>query len=456
MKFGCVRGFIRSTVLLSVLLMPLDAVEAQSENEGRRFPNILVVSVDTLRYDRLSINGYGRPTSPHIDNLLRKGVRFEQARTPEPLTAPAMISVFTSLHPHEHGASRNGLRMRPGLPSWPSVLEDRGYKVSAFVGNWTLRDEISGLGEHFSQYEEVLNRKRWGIFLGEATAGDLNKRGIAWLDRHIEKDGDWPFLLWMHYVEPHAPYRFRARMAPALGIKERDKKSDRYDTEVAYVDRAIGHLLSEVYMRVSSRDLMVIFMADHGESLGEHDYWGHGRNLYDETLRVPMGLVWEGKLPADRVVKESASLLDIGPTVFGLVGLPVPMAFQGESWADHLISGAEISGDRVTFHQAHKGAVQRRKNNSNARKSGLLEVGWVRGPEKEVLTVKDEPHTRELFNLAEDPQELNNKAASSEPTQRLLEWLEKVRAGLEASDELPPPSLDEESMEQLRALGYID
>ena len=426
--------------------------------DARRFPNILVISVDTLRYDRLSISGYERPTSPHIDNLLRKGVRFEQARTVEPLTAPSMVSVFTSLYPHDHGASRNGIRIRPQLPSWPQALAARGYKTAAFVGNWTLRDELLGLGEHFESYEEVLNRKRWGLFFSEATAGDLNDRSIDWLVEHQKKDGDWPFLLWVHYVEPHAPYRFRAKLAKRLGIKSREKRSDRYDTEVAFVDRAIGDLLTEMYMRVPARNLLVIFLSDHGESLGEHGYWGHGRNLHEPGLRIPMGLTWEGKIQSGRVLKSPASLLDLGPTLLGLIGLPVPQAFRGLDWSQSLLSESvpEVIS-RTTFHQAHKGAVQRRKN-TQARRLGLLAVGLVSdGDRKEILKVKQEDAARKLFSLSSDPEELENTVSDdSQPSESLTEWLKQVRVGLEASDELPPPSLDEESLEQLRALGYID
>lgn len=448
---------MKTFVLRALLtgLLGLIFLAPSRADEGRRFPNVLVVSVDTLRYDRLSINGYDRPTSPHIDNLLRKGVRFDQARTVEPLTAPTMISVFTSLHPHEHGASRNGLGSRPNLPSWPRALQDRGYKTAAFVGNWTLKDEITGLGEHFGIYREVLNRKRWGLFLGEATAGDLNEQAVEWLDRHQKEDGDWPFLLWVHYVEPHAPYRYRANLAPALGIESRDKRSDRYDTEVAFVDRAIGDLLSDVRMRVPARDLMVVFLSDHGESLGEHGYWGHGRNLYEETLKVPMGLIWEGKL--DRLqVATPASVLDLGPTIFGLLGLPVHEASRGWDWSPYLRGDAEMPSQRTTFHQAHKGAVQRRKN-PNARRLGLLAVARVTdGAVKEVVTVKTEPAELQLIDLIKDPREGRSSAAGLEPTSEVLAWLNEVREGLEVSDELPPPFLDKESLDQLRALGYID
>ena len=121
--------------------------------------------------------------------------------------------MFTSLHPHEHGATRNGLRLRPDAPSLARVLDRRGYRTAAFVGNWTLRNGISGLGEHFESYDEVFTRKRWfGLFKGEATAEDLTDAALAWLAEHREDGTGRPFLLWVHYVEPHAPYRLQEQL----------------------------------------------------------------------------------------------------------------------------------------------------------------------------------------------------------------------------------------------------
>ncbi|MCH7666670.1 MAG: sulfatase-like hydrolase/transferase, partial [Acidobacteria bacterium] len=124
-------------------------------------PHILLISVDTLRTDRMSSYGHWRSTTPKIDELLALGARFTEARTPAPLTAPAMSSVMTSLYPHEHGSTRNGLRVRPNLVSFGRVLERRGYRTAGFVGNWTLKPELSGLAEHFGEYQALLNRKRW-------------------------------------------------------------------------------------------------------------------------------------------------------------------------------------------------------------------------------------------------------------------------------------------------------
>lgn len=447
------HGRWRVSLWATLALLLIAALAPGASQAQRRFPNIVVLSVDTLRWDRLSTHGYSRPTSPHMDALGKRGAVFERARTPEPLTAPAMISIFTGLHPHDHGATRNGLAMRPNLPSWTRILAGKGYKTSAFVGNWTLRPGLSGLEEHFDEYEAILDRKRWGLFLGEATADDLNESALAWLDDHLEADDGWPFLLWVHYVEPHAPYRFHKEVASRLGIRDRDDASDRYDTEVARVDRSIGDFLVELQMKVDREDLLIVLLSDHGESLGEHDYWGHGRHLYDATLHIPLMMTWEGRISQQRV-QPLASSLDIGPTLFGLLGLESPQAFAGFDWSDHLAGGPAPTG-RITYHQAHKGAVQRR-GNKNARRQGLLEVGLVEGSSKELIRVKNDAVHR-LFDLAADPGELVSAAPEGAvPSDTLEAWLERVREGLVLSDELPPPALDAESIEQLRALGYID
>ncbi len=447
--------------LFSILLLLhlFASLPAQAEGDGvgsRRFPDIVILTVDTLRVDRLSGYGYSLPTSPAIDELMARGVRFDQARVVEPLTAPSMSSMVTSLHPHEHGATRNGLRIRPGLPSLPTVLKRRGYESAAFVGNWTLRNKITGLAEHFSTYQEVFSRKRWFFFADEATALDLNQESLAWVKKHLGEDRRRPFLLWVHYVEPHAPYRYHKAEGDRLGIREGTDLTDseKYDTEVAFVDRAIGDLLQDLGKLLDLDQTLVFFASDHGESLGEHDYWGHGRHLYEPTLHIPLSLTWPARLEPS-TIDAPASILDITPTVFGLLGLTVPDdMFRGFDWSPVLAGDAPAPEDRVTWHQAHRGAVKR-AGNTSARRQGLLEIARFEGGIKEIVRVTN--GKRRVFDLNEDPKELRDlDTEDAPPSEALAEWHRVVMEGLEASDELPPPSLDEDSIEQLRALGYID
>ncbi len=446
------RGALPLLALVGALALGLVTPEARAQRGTPRFPDVLLISVDTLRADRMSAYGYDRPTTPRIDSLLERGARFAEARTIEPLTSPAVCSMVTSRFPHEHGSTRNGLRLRPGLDSLPKQLAARGYRTLAFVGNWTLRDELSGLGEHFDEYHEIFSRKRWlGLVSSEATAEDLTSEALGRLEKL--EDEDEPWLTWVHYVEPHAPYRLWEELAADLGIDmERGaSKSDRYDTEVAFVDRAVGRLVDTLLEDRRREELLVLFVSDHGESLGEHGYWGHGRHLYEVSLRIPMGIVWPGKVPAT-TVERPALITDLAPTVLGLLGLPAVEGYRGFDWS-RVFRGEAEGPERVTHVQAHKGAVHTDHTSSDARRGGLLEVGRVTGDRKEVLNLRN--GRVQVYDLAEDPGEVLPESRS-ETSDDLATWLEAVRAGLEAASDLPVPELDEESREQLKALGYIE
>jgi arylsulfatase A-like enzyme len=414
---------------------------------------VVILTIDALREDRLSAYGYRRPTSPNIDRLLASGVRFTEARTVEPLTNPALCSLFTSLYPHEHGATRNGLRLRPGLPSVARLLTRRGYRSAAFVGNWTLKNRISGLGEHFERYEEVFTRKRWlGLFKDEATAEDLSGAALAWLEG--ARQSRRPFLLWVHYVEPHAPYRLHEELARSLGVPagREASASDRYDTEIAFADQQLGRILA-LFDRdpVLKANTLFVFVADHGESLGEHGYWGHGRNLYEPALRIPLGLAWAGKIHPGTVIDAPALNLDVAPTLLGLVGLPAPPGFRGFDWTP-VLGGAAPPRDRVTWFEAHKGAVLSGREAASARARGLLEVGMMVDGRKEVFRLAESRHG--LFDLLADPAE--TRALAGTVSQRLQGWIAEVQKGLAASDRLAPAEVDvdPENLAKLRALGY--
>jgi arylsulfatase A-like enzyme len=443
--------------LLAALALGI-APTAHAASRGPRFPNVIVVCIDTLRVDRLSGFGYRRPTTPTIDRLLARGARFTRARTVEPLTGPASASMLTSRFPHEHGASRNGLRVRPGTESMPKLLSQRGYRTAAFVGNWTLRDKLIGLSEHFDTYGEVFSRKRWlGMFNAEATGEDLTAEAVDWVREQRDEHPHDPYFMWLQYVEPHAPYRLWEEFTDRLGIdvEKGASKSDRYDTEVAYVDREVGRLLEALGGSATAPpdDTLVIFLADHGESLGDHDYWGHGRHVFDDTLRIPMGVVWPGRVP-EGTIDAPALIIDVAPTVLGLLGLPAPDSFRGFDWSG-VFAGGEQPPNRVTYYQAHKGAVHGNHQSSSARVEGLLQIGRVAGDRKEVYDVTSQ--AVRIYDLVSDPGELVDLAEpGTKPSEPLRIWFRTVRDGLKAASDIPPSEIDAESEEQLRALGYLD
>ena len=419
-------------------------------------PSVLVISVDALRADHLGGYGYERPTSPNIDGLLSDGLRFERAWTPEPLTGPAMCSMITGLQPQEHAATRNGLRMKAGLDSLPKILAEQGWRTGAFVGTWTLKDNLTLLGEHFETYGERLRRRRWfGILNSEATGEDITSDALEWLQDSGKQDSTDPFFLWVHYIEPHAPYRFHEEYAAQLSIND-DKltRLDRYDTEIAAVDDAIGRLLAGIKKMGHGDNLLVVFTADHGESLGEHDYWGHGRYLYEPSLRIPLGISWGGRIPA-RSTSSKATLLDLAPTLLELGGLDVPEELPGRSWAG-TARGGDPPAEQAVCYQAHRGAVHGgTHDNERKRSKGLLWVGLIDGDRKELVQVNRQ--YLQTFDLGADPGELENLATSdSRPTDGLLACFAEISTGLGNLDRLATQKLDDETVEQLKALGYLE
>lgn len=444
------QGLPAVTFLLLALFLPCSDLHASGDR-----PNVLLITVDTLRADRLSSYGYRRPTTPAIDGLLRSGVRFANARTVEPLTAPAMASMLTSRYPQDHGITRNALKVRTGLSSVSNILRRNGYLTTAFVSNWTLAKDISGLQEHFHRYEEVLTRKRWlGMFKEESDAIDVTDAAIEWLGDWSE-DPDAPFFVWAHYTDPHEPYRFRSEFARRLKISnatDRPSPSDRYDTEIAATDAAIGQLLEFVRKEADGgRETLIVFTADHGENFGEHGAWGHGRHLWEDAVRIPLGITWASRIkPA--VISKDARIIDVAPTILGLLRINVPDAFVGFDWSAVLL-GKAAAPSLPTLLQAHRGAVLPGRDAETARERGLLEVAviensiktyWI--PGKQILRA---------YNLRTDPREAHDLGATASQATGLLDgWTADLSMKLRKNRELPA-ALDHEAVEKLRALGYL-
>jgi arylsulfatase A-like enzyme len=442
---------------------------ASQAGAGRSLPDIVLISVDTLRADRLSAYGNPAPTSPNIDALLSAGARFDTARTVEPLTGPAAASMLTSLHPHEHGSSRNGIPIRQGLHSLPRMLMRLGYVTVAFVSNWTLADEQSGLAEHFDVYQGVFTNKRWLFWFGESDAEDVRSAALTWLEEEGAYPGQ-PLFLWVHFVEPHAPYKLHKAFAGRLGIPAGGRAStlQRYDTEIAAVDDAIGRLLQDLERYVDPANTLFIFTSDHGEALGEHGYKGHGRHLFEEELRIPLGLTWRKRIPPASLDAPS-SLIDLAPTVLGLLGAPAPPEWQGHDWSAALLGGENGPADRPIYFQAHKGVALGASGDAEVantkRRHGLLKLGLVQGNQKLVLDLdKDALRVFELpgggagkpLDYAGVESGPRTGGSPADAPKLLRQWQAAVEEGLAERDRSPPPKLSEEAIDKLRSLGYTN
>lgn len=391
-----------------------------------RGANVLLVSVDTLRADRLGVYGYGPAETPRLDALAGEGIVFEQVVSPMPLTLPAHTSLMTALDTSEHGVRDNGaFEIAAGATTLAEELHTAGYDTGAFVGAFVLHSRW-GLDRGFTRYDDSFEYERPGAIPGqvERRAADVVDAALRWL-QEPRKD---PFFAWVHLYDPHSPYS-----APEpWGERFADRP---YDGEIAYTDQQIGRLL-DVIETAGLGDTITVVTADHGEGLGEHGEPGHGMFLYDTTLLVPLILqLPDGELGGHRV-PEQVRLIDVAPTVLELVDVDVPTAFSGRSLVDFLVGRPDSrTAYAETFYPRwHFGWQQLHA----LRKDGFK---YILAPRPELYDVDADPD--ESHNLAADEADF---AAS------LRNEVEAVQAAAVVAG---PGELGAEAAEGLRALGYI-
>jgi arylsulfatase A-like enzyme/Flp pilus assembly protein TadD len=397
--------------------------------QAPRAQNVLVVTIDTLRWDR--VGAFGGPSSltPHLDRLAARGAVFTSAFSPAPLTLPAHASLFSGRLPFRHGVRVNGTdRVADGVPLLAPAFREAGYATAAVIGSLVLRSEV-GLARGFDTYDESFawnagrDAAQWRAERGGEEVVD---RAIAWLDAHA----DGRFFLWVHLYDPHAPY------APPPAF--RDRFPSPYDGEVAAADAALGRLITHLETRGLLAKTLVAVAGDHGESLGEHGEKTHGVFLYDATLHVPLVVVAPSGVAGARV-GTPVSLVDLAPTLREAAQLPEDREGDGVSlWS--ALAGTAPTGRVVYAESVYPAAL----------------LGW--SPLKAVRSASfkyvDAPR-RELYDLSADPGERANvfradRADARDLARRLGALLAKpaLRAG-------PPATVDEETVRRLASLGYV-
>ncbi len=434
-------------------------------------PNVLMITVDTLRADHLSCYGYHLRTSPNIDKLAEEGARFADANTTIPQTGPAHISLFTSRYPQEHGARINGLahNEKIKLLFLPQILRKFGYRTAAFVSAWPLTSRLTHLDRWFDEYDEDMPRT-YQMFNSQRWAEDVGPRAISWLQKNQHR----PFYLWVHFFDPHEPYDLREAFAnpekikepgpqaPQMESEEARERVRRYDSEIGYADHWIGEILKVVDQLGLRENTLVVLLADHGESLGEHDYVGHGRQLYEPIVHIPLIFRYPGKIPAGKVVETEVSILDVAPTIIDLAirpyhqDLKLPVKLAGRSLAASLTGGPPPDQQvlrYVTF-AGRKGWMPKFLVDLFVDFKGLpLKMGQRLGSRKVIWTPKKKE--LEILNVAQDPLELSPvKPPAGSPryrteTARLRRWFEQT-AGAAGENRMT-----EEDVKILKSLGYL-
>jgi arylsulfatase A-like enzyme len=409
------------------------------------------VTLDTTRADYVGSYGFALPTSPHLDGLAARGVRFETAVAQVPLTGPSHATILTGLFPHEHGAIRNGVPLPREARTLAEVMREAGYRTGAFLSGWTLRANLSGLDQGFELYDDSMT-DRYRMVNTQRFAHQVTPLAVAWL----EANQAGPFFLWVHYFDPHAPYTKQPRLYQDLpdghaGLKDRDA---RYASEIRHADEGLGELLRALDRLGLAGDTLVVVTADHGESLGEHGYVGHGQYLYEEILRVPLVIGWPGRLPEGKVVRSPVALLDLAPTVLSLLGLPPLPRHSGADLSLLIEADRESRSARQIRFELYPGA---RKGFFGLFASKVSPTPTMLGYRERDL--KYVYHVQmdyaQVFDLTSPEGEEKSLAdrypALAASGRDLVAWVEATSSVAIADSELSP-----EDAARLRSLGYND
>jgi arylsulfatase A-like enzyme len=407
-------------------------------------PNVLVLVMDTVRADHLSLGGYGRATSPHLEQLARQGTLFDGAISTSSWTLPAHVSMLTGRPPHEHGAERGAYDGR--YRTLAEAMRSAGYRTGAFSANYFFFSRQTGFGPGFLHFEDVFGsladcaaRTLYGRKIdqfvlwklgyenipGRKSAADVNRALLNWLDR----DRSHPFFGFVNYFDAHDPYLppqpYRSRFSKEKNpggvlnsfVLRHDLRSpgqlqgeiDAYDGALLYLDEQIGNLVAGLDRRGLLQNTLLVIVSDHGESFGEHGLLLHRNALYRETIRVPLLFAWPGHVPAGVRNSQPVSISSIPGTIFDLLGLPDPALFPAPSltalwreptsapagWPDALAELAQFRFELVKRNPAYLGSM-----------ASLVSPEWQ--------FILHQTLGAQLYNWKQDPQQLNNQAATSQ------------------------------------------
>ena len=404
-------------------------------------PNVLLVTVDTLRADRLGSYGYSLARTPVLDRLAAEGVRFADATTHAPLTYPSHVGILTGRYPADFGVRLNGMDPLPeAATTIAEALKKGGYRTGAVVGSVIL-DRSSGLDQGFDAYEDsIAIRPAETMALADLqrSAAQVTAAALSWLKSSPSGSGSRPWFLWAHYYDPHLPYDAPAKYSTAAPGRP-------YDAEIAFVDAELGTLLSAV----DRRRTLVVVTADHGEALGDHGEPDHGFFLYDATLHVPLIVSGpagaSGRSPAQnfvpRVVREQVRSIDIAPTIAAVAGVEAGSSFDGASLVPLLEGGSRkdvpVSLAESWYPRMHFGW-------SELRSARVGEWKYIAAPKPE------------LYDLRNDRNEMQNRMSDrSAVAGRLATEIGRLSKLGAKKDDAPPSQPDQATVERLRALGYV-
>lgn len=386
---------------------------------------IVLISIDTLRADRLPVYGYRQGRTPAIDRLAADGVVFDRAWAHSPQTLPSHASILTGLLPFEHGVRDNmGFFLKEGQPTLAGHLARLGYTAGGFVSAYVMRAE-TGLGQGFGRYDDRLPPAS-----PERATGEVQRDGAAtlaaaesWLDG-LTTDR---YFLFLHLYEPHSPY------APP----DRYRDLPPYDGEIAYADELVGRLVASLRRRGQYDAATIVLLSDHGEGLGDHGEAEHGIFVYSETIRVPLLVKLPGQARRGRRLSDPVQHVDLVPTLLDVAGGRKPAGLTGRSLVP------AINGGLLTEQGLYAEALYSRYHFGWSELYALTDARYrfIRAPRDE------------LYDIRDDPGERQNIAGSRDAARvAMRQALDRLLAGRNVD---APSPVSAEDRDRLRALGYV-
>ncbi|MBI4817808.1 MAG: sulfatase [Deltaproteobacteria bacterium] len=456
-------------------------VPALSKADGPARPSLLLVTIDTLRADRVGAYGDKTARTPTFDGLASRGVRFDQAIVHSTLTGPSHMSILSGVLPTRHQVTLNVHKLSDEVPTLPELLSREGYQTAAFVSGFPLTERASGLLHRFDYADDDLSRNRWlpeqlkkrvTLFrlLSRGEHGREFRRGaeittelaLEWLGKNRG-----PFFLWVHYYDPHVPYDPPVRLVPTgtpsgpsafqwygftpsqrlAFIRSQDAVSRAkalYGAQITRVDEQLDRLVRAA--EAAAGELTIVVTADHGESMGDHELWW-GRDLHDPTVRVPLVVVPPKTLVRTAtVVRAQVRSVDLAPTILELSQLTPPANLDGVSLVPWLTAARQgEAGPAISIQRQEPPELGYGSSDAVRSEHRKLIRLWAK-----VAHDRRSPESFEVFDLAADPGELINLAETATAALARLTPLLPVAPETQADRSL---SSDDEAA--LRSLGYL-
>ncbi len=423
-------------------------------------PNLLFITFDTTRADRLGCYGYSGARTPAIDRLAREGVLFSRAYAQAPQTLPSHCSLFTGFYPITHNVLSNGQRLEDDASTLAEMLQAGGYRTGAVVAAAPLMQEFNihqGFDYYNDDFRDNAVLSGFKAMLRFFSANKLNiptsrpaNRVTAfakqWLSQHAGRKQKRPFFLWVHYFDPHDPYEFRPDFDKPLLLQDNAEvnqygyREPNYVNEIEFADHYLGKLLDHLDKLGVSRNTLTVFTTDHGESLGEHEYRGHRQNVYENIIRIPLIFRMPGVLPEGERLDVPGMSIDVTPTILRLLGIPYPTSsFQGTD-----LFALNAGEPRKIYATAVKLFTK-----------SFIRRTMIYGDLKFIEF--DDPERNALYDLRIDPDEKVNLLEGHQKVAGSLSWESEIQQWFEQHENLRLSDfrMSPEQLERLRSLGYI-